>query len=80
MAQGHASGQSTVPAIIGFAIGIILVLLGFIALSSSARGFGQGLADWGVGYGLVGVLILAAGCAAIVGTWWHRTRVVGRHH
>lgn len=80
MAKDHATSRSKVPTIIGFTIGVVLILLALNTLASSARGFRQGLLDWGVGYGLVGVLILAAGLSSIIGTWWHQNRVVGRHH
>lgn len=45
------------------------------SLVSAARGFQNERLDWGFGWGLIGVLLLAAGVAALVGTWWHQTRV-----
>jgi hypothetical protein len=41
---------------------------------SAARGFANDRSDWGIAWGLVGILLLAAGIAAMVGTWWHQTR------
>jgi hypothetical protein len=34
--------------------------------------------DWALAWGLVGVLLLAAGLAAMIGTWYHQTRVAAR--
>jgi hypothetical protein len=49
------------------------------SLWSSARGYLNGRSDWGLAWLLVGILLLAAGIAAMVGTWWHQTRVLREH-
>jgi hypothetical protein len=72
--------QNTLALGAGFGIGIVWIILASMALWSSIRGFSNDRFDWGLAYGLVGVLLLAAGLAAMVGTWWHQTRVVGRGH
>lgn len=61
----------------GAVIGILWIAMAGAALRSAFGGLGRGLLDWFVGWGLVGVLLLAAGCAALIGTWWHQFRVVG---
>ncbi|HEX6938984.1 MAG TPA: hypothetical protein VF158_06190 [Longimicrobiales bacterium] len=63
----------------GFGIGAAWIALALLALRSAAQGFVYDRSDWGVGWGLVGTLLLAAGTIAIVGTWWHLNRVK-RHH
>lgn len=62
----------------GFGIGALWIALAALSLSSAADGFMNDRPDWGVGWGLVGILLLAAGAIAVVGTWWHQTRV--KHH
>ena len=59
----------------GLAIGLLWLAMAYITLSSSLRGYANGRSDWGLGWGLVGFFLLAAGLAALVGTWWHNTRV-----
>lgn len=63
----------------GFGIGALWIAMAILSLASAARGFANARADWGVGWGLVGILLLGAGAAAIVGTWWHQTRVKRVH-
>lgn len=79
-ASATRAPQNTVALGAGFGVGIVWIILAGTALWSSARGFSNARHDWGIAYGLVGVLLLAAGLAAMVGTWWHQTRVVGRDH
>ena len=43
----------------------------------------HGRGDWALGWGLVGLCLLIAGCAALFGTWWHQNRVLNapdEHH
>jgi hypothetical protein len=68
--------QNTVALGAGFGIGVLWLLMAGTSLWSSVRGYLNGRSDWGLAWGLVGVLLLAAGTAAIVGTWWHQTRVL----
>jgi hypothetical protein len=64
----------------GFVIGVLWIAMAGAALWTSARGYGNDRPDWGLGWGIVGFFLLAAGIAALVGTWWHNFRVVRRHH
>lgn len=59
----------------GIIIGVLWIAMAAVSLWSSARGFLHDRLDWGIGWGLVGVLLLAAGLAAIIGAWWHEYRV-----
>lgn len=63
----------------GFVIGLLWLAMAGAALWSAARGYANGRSDWGLGWGIVGVFLLAGGIAALVGTWWHNFRVVTRH-
>lgn len=72
--------QNTVALAAGFGVGIIWVIMAITALWSSVRGYANERYDWGLVWAMIGLLLLAAGIAAMVGTWWHQTRVVGRDH
>jgi hypothetical protein len=68
--------QNTTALAAGFGIGLLWLAMAATSLWSSIRGYTNHRLDWGLAWGLVGVLLLAAGIAALVGTWWHLTRVV----
>lgn len=63
----------------GLVIGVLWLAMAAAALWSSARGYANDRSDWGLGWGLVGVLLLGAALAALVGTWWHNFRVRSPH-
>ena len=65
--------QNTVALAAGFGIGILWVVMAITSFWSAARGFLNDRTDWGVTWALVGLLLLAAGIASMVGTWWHQT-------
>lgn len=69
----------TVAQVAGFGIGVMWFILAVVALISAARGFGNDRVDWGLGWGLVGTLLLAGSATAIIGTWWHLNRVASKH-
>jgi hypothetical protein len=58
----------------GFGIGIVWVLSALYILVNAIRGFSDHRPDYGMSWSLVGVFLLAAGGAALVGTWWHVVR------
>lgn len=64
---------------IGAAIGILWIAMAAAALISAAEGARNGRLDWLFGWGLVGVLLLAAGVAAIGGTYIHQYRLKDEH-
>lgn len=72
--------QNTAALGFGFGIGIFWWVMAVTALWSSARGYANERYDWGLAWGLVGALLLAAGTIAMVGTWWHLTRVSRQQH
>ncbi len=63
----------------GFIIGILWVVMAVTALWSSVRGYNNHRYDWGLAWGLIGVLLLAAGMISMFATWWHLTRVRNDH-
>lgn len=67
--------QNTAALGTGFGIGILWWLMAGTSLYSSFRGYSNDRHDWGLAWGLIGLLLLAAGTAAMVGTWWHLTRI-----
>ena len=64
----------------GFIIGLLWIAMAAAALWSSVRGYANDRSGWGLGWGLVGGFLLAAGLAALIGTWWHHYRVKKTHH
>ncbi len=78
MARGGPQNTAALGA--GFGVGILWVLMAVTSLWSSARGYANDRADWGLAWALVGVLLLAAGLSAMIATWWHLTRVTGSDH
>ena len=63
----------------GFFIGIFWWVMAITALWSSVRGYNNHRYDWGLAWGLIGLLLLAAGTISMVATWWHLTRVRNDH-
>jgi hypothetical protein len=76
-----ASGPNNTVALgAGFGIGILWVVMAATSLWSGIRGYANDRDDWGLAWTLVGVLLLAAGLAAMIATWWHLTRVAETEH
>lgn len=79
--QGKSNGITrTLAYAFGFGLGTAWIAIAIYVLVSAANGFRNDRLDWGVGWGIVGLFLLAAGTCAIVGTWWHQNRVLKRHH
>jgi hypothetical protein len=72
--------QNTAALGAGFGVGIFWIVMALTALWSSVRGYANQRDDWGLAWALVGILLLAAGLAAMIGTWWHLTRVTDADH
>lgn len=72
-------GNSKVGWLGGLTIGVLWLAMAATTLLSSYQGYQNDRRDWGLAWGLVGMLLLGAGLAAIVGTWWHYRRVL-KHH
>ncbi len=60
----------------GIIVGLLWLAMSVACLASSARGYANNRGDWGLAWGLIGVLLGIAGLASLVGTWWHQTRVL----
>jgi len=59
----------------GTVVGLLWLAMAFGSLWASVRGYANDRLGWGLAWGLVGILLLAGGIAAIVGTWYHLNRV-----
>jgi hypothetical protein len=69
----------------GFGIGVLWIAMALWSWISAFRGFGDNRSDYGVIWAVVGTLLLGAGLAALIGTWWHqfalpRRRAHRQHH
>jgi hypothetical protein len=64
---------------VGFGIGIFWWVMAVTALWSAVRGYNNHRYDWGLTWGLIGLLLLAAGTISMVATWWHLTRIRNDH-
>jgi Mg/Co/Ni transporter MgtE len=63
----------------GFVVGIIWIAMALAALWQSHWGRSNGRADWALAWGLIGLLLLAAGVAAIAGALHHKNLVESHH-
>ena len=63
---------------IGGGIGLLWMVMALFSLVSAVRGLQFDRFDWFMGWWLVGVLLLVAGAAALIGTWNHLYRVLPR--
>ena len=63
----------------GLVVGVLWLLMAGTSIWSALRGAANDRGDWALAWGLVGGLLLVAGLAAIVGTWWHENRVRRDH-
>ena len=80
MAATHTHKPNPIALAAGFGIGVLWIALALWCLISAKNGYGDGRADYGLVWSVVGVLLLAAGLAALVGTWWHQFGLPRRHH
>ena len=73
MAQ-NGSQRNPMALATGFGIGILWIASALYILVHAIRGFMDHRPDYGMSWSLVGVLLLAAGVSAVIGTWWHLLR------
>lgn len=71
--RGVSKGLATA---VGFTIGVLWLVMAGTALWAAARGISLDRSDWALGWGLVGILLLIAGAAALAGTWYHQNRIL----
>ena len=74
--QDISRGAAMAP---GLIVAVLWLAMAAITISSSVRGYANDRAGWGLGWGLVGFLLLGAALAALGGTLWHNFRVNRRH-
>jgi hypothetical protein len=58
----------------GFSIGFLWIAMAIFLLMRSLGGLNNHRPDYGLAWGLAGVLLFAAGVASILGTYWHNLR------
>ncbi len=73
MAQ-NGNGPNKLALAAGFGIGLSWIAMALYTLAHAFTGMSDQRPDYGVAWGLAGVLLLAAGAAALIGTWWHVLR------
>ena len=79
MAQnGH--GPNKLALATGVGIGISWVAMALYMLVHACAGSGDSRPDYALAWGLAGVLLLAGGISALVGTWWHVIRAPTLEH
>jgi hypothetical protein len=71
-------GAAPLGLLAGITVGVLWVILAAGALASAAAGARASRPDWLLGWTLVGVLLLAAGLSALIGSWLHH-RAAARH-
>jgi hypothetical protein len=67
----------------GFGIGVLWIAMAIWCLAASVKGYDNERSDYGLVWAVVGVLLLGAGTAALIGTWWHQfalPRKRAQHH
>lgn len=73
MATTNEPPRNTVALGAGFGIGVLWVIMAGTSLWSSVRGYSNHRYDWGLAWGLIGLLLLAAGLISMIATWRHLT-------
>ena len=79
MATTNEPPRNTVALGAGFGIGILWVVMAVTSLWSSVRGYSNQRYDWGLAWGLIGLLLLAAGLISMIATWHHLTTSRDHH-
>jgi len=70
----NGNGANKLALLAGFSIGFLWIALAIFSLLRSVSGLNNHRPDYGLAWGLVGVLLFAAGAASIIGTYWHNLR------
>jgi biotin transporter BioY len=72
--------SSLAGALPGYLVGLLWLAMAAAVIWTAARGHANGRSDWALGWGLVGFFLTAAALSALIGTWWHHSRVKKHHH
>lgn len=80
MAHNGHSEPNKLALAAGFGIGVVWIAMGAWCLYSGIRGYSNHRTDYGLVWTVVGVLLLGAGAASLIGTWWHQFVLKSRAH
>ncbi len=77
--NGHANINKGA-VVTGFGIGVLWVAMALWCLFFGIKGYAEHRTDYGLAWTVVGVLLMGAGLAALIGTWWHQFVLKARQH
>ena len=83
MATNESSEPNKLALAAGFGIGVMWIVMALWCLKSAVDGFSDSREDYGLVWAIVGALLLGAGIAAVVATYWHQfvlKRRYAAHH
>jgi hypothetical protein len=72
--------QNRLAVIVGFGTGVTWIVAALYTLMRAFGGISNDRYDYGVAWTTAGLLLLAAGVAALIGTWWHHVRPASDAH
>ena len=76
----NGSAPNKLALTVGFGIGLSWIVMALYILVNAFAGISDSRPDYGLAWGLAGILLLAAGVAALIGTWWHVLRLPAAEH
>lgn len=63
----------------GFGIGVLWIAMALWCLISAVKGYADDRPDYGLIWSVVGILLMAGGISALIGTWWHQFALPRKH-
>ena len=72
MASDYDTQPNKLALAAGFGIGVMWIAMALWCLKAGYTGYANDRTDYGLVWSVVGVFLLAAGSAALIGTWWHQ--------
>lgn len=79
MATNGSSAPNKLAVAAGFGIGITWIALALWCLAAGFKGYSNDRTDYGLVWTMVGLLLLGAGSAALIGTYWHQFVLKRKH-